>query len=75
MIMHVKTGFWEVEKRNDYADDKELVKSKYEDIFKNELIRECYDATHVGNGLYKYIGKKEQVKPQFDLFRKENQYV
>ena len=56
MIMYVKTGFWKVEKRNDYAEDKELVKSKFEDIFKNELVRECYDATHVGNGLYKYIG-------------------
>ena len=36
-IMYIKNGIWEVEKRNDYADDPEVIQSKFEDLFENEL--------------------------------------
>lgn len=68
MVMYVKAGFWKVDKRNDYAEDEELVKSKYEELFKNELVRECNDSMHFGNGLYKYIG----TVTVFASFEKDN---
>lgn len=55
-IMYIKNGIWEVEKRNDYADDPEVIQSKFEDLFENELYREFNDAKHLMAGLYNQIG-------------------
>ena len=55
-IMYVKNGIWEVIKKNDYADNPEVVQSKFEDLFFNELVREFDDARHMIPGLCNQIG-------------------
>ncbi len=55
-IMYVKNGIWNVQKQNDFADDPEVIQSKFEDLFENELYREFNDARHLMPGLYNQIG-------------------
>lgn len=55
-ITYVRNGVWEVDKRNNYSDDPEVVKNKFEELFQHELIREFNDATHLMYGLHNQIG-------------------
>ena len=66
-IMYVKNGIWEVIKKNDYAEDPEVVQSKFEDLFFNELVREFDDARHMVPGLCNQIGT-------IDLFVDRSKY-
>lgn len=54
-MMYIKTNIWKIDKENKYAKDPELVKSKYEELFLNELVREYNDCTHTIYGLYQQI--------------------
>lgn len=55
-ITYMKNGIWNVDKRNDYADDPEVIRSKFEDLFENELYREFNDSRHIMPGLYNQVG-------------------
>lgn len=42
----MKNGILNVDKRNDYANDPEVIRSKFEKLFENELYREFNDSRH-----------------------------
>lgn len=55
-ITYMKNGIWNVDKRNDYAENPEVVRSKFEELFENELYREFNDSRHIMPGLYNQVG-------------------
>lgn len=55
-ITNVNAGVWEVEKRNDYAEDPDVIINKFEELFLNELVREFNDTRQLMSGLYNQIG-------------------
>ena len=54
-VTYLRNGIWEINEDNDYVDDPEVVKSKYEDLFFVELLKEFNDARHLIQGLYTQV--------------------
>ena len=52
MISYLRLGIWELERRRGFSDDPELIKDKFNDIFKHELLMEYNDVAHKMFSLY-----------------------
>lgn len=55
-IMYVKNGVWEVVTPTDCAGDPESIIDLYEELIKNEFVRECNEAVHSMFNVYKRFG-------------------
>lgn len=74
-ITYVRNGIWEVEKKNDCVEDPECIRSRFEDLFFNELVREYNDATHLIYGLYNQVGTIAVfINPQKHEFHVNDNY-
>ena len=74
-IANVRNGIWNVEKKNNYSEDPEVIQSKYEELFQNKLIREFNDATHLMYGLHNQIGTIDVfISPDKNEFHVNDNY-
>lgn len=55
-IKYYQSGIWDVVQRDDCVNDSESIRSKFQDIFKNELAREYNECAHLMLGVYSQFG-------------------
>lgn len=55
-ITYVRTGVWNVVTNSEAADDPDLIIDKFEELMKNEFVRECNEAVHSMFNVYKRFG-------------------
>ena len=71
-ITNIKTGVWTINKKEE-LNNKELIKERFEHLFKNEIVRECNDCRHFMVGIYRFIGTFNLfVNVQKNYYNKED---
>ena len=55
-IMYVKTGLWEVSAIDKCVENPDVIIEKFEELFKNEIVRECNDYVHSMFNVHKRFG-------------------
>lgn len=73
-ITNIKTGVWTINKKEE-LNNKELIKERFEHLFKNEIVRECNDCRHFMVGIYRFIGTFNLfVNVQKNIFEVSDSY-